>query len=217
MLVDLKQHVASVQPAFASYPATAVLLQQVRRCRRRHAVPAGPHVSARWSHGSSCQQHSKFLRLLPSLPSLPLSTMASLPRVAALAALLLSSAEQHCSCVRAARAASPCDDGMDSTVGAQLNKVQSPDAAAVRWAVPFTAAAVRDTNLNKVFRKKNCKFVSYTVKKLCVPTVRCKPCRRARRRRALPPRRPPMHTTGSCNSLPRLRPPCRPASPAASG
>ncbi|KAI7845539.1 hypothetical protein COHA_000962 [Chlorella ohadii] len=89
--------------------------------------------------------------------------MVSLKRTAALAALLLL----LCACrVRAME--SPCD-GMGEEDIAGLKKVQNPAAAAVRWAVPFTAAAARDTNLNKVFSKKSCKFTSYTVKKLCVP------------------------------------------------
>lgn len=92
--------------------------------------------------------------------------MASLTRIAALAVLFLLL------CAGGARAMeSPCDDGMGEDIGEELKKAQNPTATSVRWAVPFTSAAVRATNLNQVFRKKSCKLVSYTVKKLCVPKV----------------------------------------------
>ncbi|PRW20896.1 glycine cleavage system T [Chlorella sorokiniana] len=90
--------------------------------------------------------------------------MESYTRVAALAALLLLL------CAGTARAMeTACDDGMDADIGTDLKKATNPAAASVRWATPFTSAAISSTSLNQVFRKKNCKLVSYTVKKLCVP------------------------------------------------
>lgn len=110
----------------------------------------------------STQHQHPLHRLFSPLPH----TMASFTRRAALAALFLLL------CAGGARAMeSPCDDGMDEDIGTELKKAQSPAAASVRWAVPLTSAAVRATNLNQVFRKRSCKLVSYTVKKLRVPKV----------------------------------------------
>lgn len=138
--------------------------------------------------------------------------MVSLKRTAALAALLLL----LCACrVRAME--SPCD-GMGEEDIAGLKKVQNPAAAAVRWAVPFTAAAARDTNLNKVFSKKSCKFTSYTVKKLCVPQVwHVQLHARVAAAAAMPPPLPlpPLACRITTRSPPPVLP-CRAASPAAS-